>query len=239
MQCLIVAAGQGTRLRARGPSKPMAMLAGKPLIAHVLSRAKIAGVHDFIVVTGYHAEPLEQYLKDFAAVHSLNIICVHNPDYQQPNGYSVLAARDMLMSPYLLTMCDHIIDPKAYCEMASCSLGKAAVILAVDTNLQNPYVDLSDVTKVKTCGESIVAINKDLSDYNAFDTGLFLASEDFLHAIAKSSQADNSTISGGVSQLAAQGRAHIHDITGSLWIDVDSPELFDKAEKMLVHNKEY
>lgn len=239
MQCLIVAAGQGTRLRMRGPSKPLAMLAGKPLISHVLSRAQIAGIHDFVVVTGHYAEHLENYLNDFATKQNLNIFCVYNPNYLQPNGHSVLAARDALTSPFLLTMCDHIIDPKSYRKMASCSLGKAAVMLGIDTNLQNPYVDLDDVTKVKIHKESIVAIGKELIDYNAFDTGLFLATHDLLDAIAKSSQAGNCTISGGVSQLAAKEQAHIYDITGSLWIDVDSPELFDKAERLLISEQNY
>jgi 1L-myo-inositol 1-phosphate cytidylyltransferase len=39
MKCLIVAAGQGTRLREKGALKPLIPIRGKPLIEHVIARA--------------------------------------------------------------------------------------------------------------------------------------------------------------------------------------------------------
>ncbi|HXV74253.1 MAG TPA: NTP transferase domain-containing protein [Sphingomonadales bacterium] len=233
MQCLIVAAGQGLRLRARGPSKPLALLAGKPLIAHVLSRARAAGFKDFVVVTGHEAEHLESYLTGYAEQHGLNVALVHNPEFEKPNGLSVLAARNVVESPFLLTMCDHLIDSENYREMTQLPLGDAGAILAVDANLENPLVDLEDVTKVKTQDGKILAIGKKLAEYDAFDTGLFLASHALMDAIAESAEAGNASISGGVTRLAAAGKARIHDVTGTFWIDVDSPALFEKAEAHL------
>ena len=39
MLCLIIAAGHGSRLRSLAPSKPLAPVAGVPLIEHVVRRA--------------------------------------------------------------------------------------------------------------------------------------------------------------------------------------------------------
>jgi len=233
MQCLIVAAGQGLRLRARGPSKPLAELAGKPLIAHVLLRAKEAGLKDFVVVTGHEAERLEGFLKSFAAREGLAIAFVRNPEFEKPNGLSVLAARSVLNSPFLLTMCDHLIEPDTYRALTELPLGEDDVVLAVDRDLGNPFVDADDVTKVKTHGDKIAAIGKYLADFECYDTGLFLASAELLDAIAASRREGNSSISGGVQRLAAKGRARVYDATGAFWIDVDSPALFAKAEAHL------
>ncbi|VAV87829.1 hypothetical protein MNBD_ALPHA06-1178, partial [hydrothermal vent metagenome] len=60
--CLIVAAGKGTRLKGLGDSKPLVTLAGVPLIEHAMHAAARNGVEQFVVVTGYQAEPLQAFL---------------------------------------------------------------------------------------------------------------------------------------------------------------------------------
>jgi len=62
MQCLIIAAGQGTRLRSIAASKPLARVAGVPLVEHVVASAAAGGATGFVVVTGYEPEPLEAFL---------------------------------------------------------------------------------------------------------------------------------------------------------------------------------
>ncbi len=93
MQCLIVAAGKGLRLRRRGNSKPLVELAGRPLIQHVIENAAKAGVTEFVVVTGYEASVLDAYLKNLAPQIGVSIRTIYNPDYEKPNGLSVFAAR--------------------------------------------------------------------------------------------------------------------------------------------------
>ncbi len=234
MQCLIVAAGKGLRLRARGNSKPLVELAGKPLIGHVLERASLGGIKDFVVVTGYDAETLEGFLKDFCRDKPFSVSFVRNPDFEKPNGLSVLAARRVLKETFLLSMCDHLMDPEMVRRMAALDLGGAGAILGIDRDLENPYVDIDDVTRVQTKGGRIEAIGKGLPVYDAFDTGIFLAGHALLDAIEASGKgADDWSISGGMLTLAAEGRALVYDLTGHFWIDVDSPEMFDLAEQYL------
>ena len=52
---IILAAGQGTRMRSRLP-KVLQPLAGKPLLAHVLTTAEALGPDDLCVVYGYGGE---------------------------------------------------------------------------------------------------------------------------------------------------------------------------------------
>ncbi len=58
MQGLIIAAGQGSRLRQQGDSKPLVPLLGIPLIERVIRAAREAGADAFYVVIGYQGDRL-------------------------------------------------------------------------------------------------------------------------------------------------------------------------------------
>jgi bifunctional UDP-N-acetylglucosamine pyrophosphorylase/glucosamine-1-phosphate N-acetyltransferase len=58
---IVLAAGQGTRMRSRIP-KVLHPLAGRPMIEHVLDALAAGGVTNVVVVTGYQGEALEAQL---------------------------------------------------------------------------------------------------------------------------------------------------------------------------------
>ena len=99
MKCLIIAAGQGTRLRSVAPSKPLALVRGTPLIEHIVRMARAGGASEFVVATGYEAGPLEAFLAELAIRLGCPIAPVRNPNWERPNGHSVLAAAERLEHP--------------------------------------------------------------------------------------------------------------------------------------------
>ena len=77
MQAIILAAGEGSRLRPLTQNRPKALLpaAGKPILGHVISSLHAAGIHDIIVVVGYRSEMVMKYLSafpDISVVHQAN-----------------------------------------------------------------------------------------------------------------------------------------------------------------------
>ena len=56
MKCLIIAAGQGTRLKSKGEIKPLVTLLGVPLIERVIRSAIEGGADELVVITGYEGE---------------------------------------------------------------------------------------------------------------------------------------------------------------------------------------
>lgn len=225
---VVLAAGEGSRLRAVAPFKPLCPVAGTPLIAHAIDRLAAIGIGRVVVVTGYGSDAVEAYLdaRTFAPVVS----CVRTQDHHAPNGVSLLAAQDDIGSrDVLLTMCDHLVDPALYARVCAAGAGPG-LTLGVDRRLANPSVDPDDVTRVATRGDAIVAIGKGLADYDAFDTGVFAIGPRFLSALA--GLADPS-ITEGVRVLAAADEARVCD-TGDLgWIDVDDPVALTAAERWL------
>lgn len=232
MRAVIVAAGQGSRLREVASPKPLVQVRGRPLIAHVIDDALAAGVSDFVVVTGYEAAKLECFLAEIAGARGVKLRCVHNPAFLSPNGLSVVAAAPFVEERFLLLMADHLFDPSIIQDLILGAPRDAELVLAIDRRLDNPLVDLDDVTRVDVAEDGrIRRIGKALTQYNAFDTGIFLASPGLIRAVREDvAQGGGGSISAGVLRLAARGLAATFDIGDRFWIDIDDAAALNRAE---------
>jgi choline kinase len=81
MKCLIIAAGQGRRLSAKGDSKPLIPLLGLSLIERVVLTANKAGLTDFYVVTGYNGEKVKRFLDRFSQRGNIKITHITNEEW--------------------------------------------------------------------------------------------------------------------------------------------------------------
>ncbi len=222
---ILLAAGEGSRLRAAAASKPLCPVGGKPLIEHAIHGFAAAGLARVVVVLGYEAEAIEAHLA--AGDWPIAVETVRTRDYRQPNGVSVLAAEAAVAGEEaLLAMCDHLVDPALYARVAQAGAGGGAR-LAIDRNITSDLVDLDDVTAVRTEGEAIVAIGKHLPDYDCFDTGVFAIGPALFAAL---NSLESPSLTEGMRVLAGVGAALTVDCSDLDWIDVDDPSALDKAE---------
>lgn len=233
MNCLIIAAGQGTRLREKGESKPLIRVKGVPLIERVINHARSGGVDHFHVVSGYRGEKLRTELDKFSARERIPLTHIINEQWEQPNGVSVYKAKPYFNEPFLLTMCDHLVDPSIIHDILSRHTEPDTVTLCVDFNLDNPLNDPEDVTRVKSVEGRICNIGKIIRDYNAIDTGIFLCTPVIFDALEESFTAGDQSISGAMNVLARRGKARTFDIQNRLWVDIDDPRAFTKAEHLI------
>ncbi len=89
MRAVLLAAGEGTRLRPHTLDRPKCLveLGGKPLLTWQVGALRRAGVTDVTVVTGYKAERIE----------ALGLATRHNARYATTNMVtSLMSARDLL-----------------------------------------------------------------------------------------------------------------------------------------------
>ena len=224
---ILLAAGEGSRLRGATPLKPLCPVAGRTLIDHALSGLAEAGIARAVVVTGYGAEAIEAYLA--ARRWPIVVETVRSGDWRLPNGVSVLAAAPLVTSEALLAMCDHLVAPALYARMAARGAGDG-LRLGVDRRLGHPFVDLSDVTRVATAGDRIVAIGKGLEPHDAYDTGVFAVGPALFEALGRVSAP---SLTDGVRALAMEGRALVVECSDLDWIDVDDPAALAEAERLV------
>lgn len=237
MKCLIIAAGEGSRLSTRGDSKPLIPILELPLIERVILTAREAGLSDFYVVTGYNGEKLRNHLNKFGQEKNLKITHLVNDDWEKENGLSVLKAKGEIEENFILLMSDHIFDGTILPQLLREKNLDGEVILAVDSSLDNKNIDIDDVTKVLTDDDhKIINIGKNIRKYNAYDTGIFLCSPAIFEALEESSSNGDTSLSAGIKILAQKEKAKVFDIKGRYWIDVDDEKAFKKAENVLLNN---
>ncbi len=234
MKCLIIAAGKGSRLQRRGDSKPLIPILGIPIIERVIRTALETGVDEFYVVIGYQGDRMRDFLAQLAKRLAIRITTLVNDDWEKENGLSVLKAREVLHEPFLLLMADHLFDPGLASALTTHSLLDSEIALGVDGDIHNSLVNMDDVTRVKMENGNICDIGKGMTDFNGFDTGIFLCSSAIFRALEQNKEKHgDTTLSGAVRVLAAEGRVKAIPVSG-FWIDIDDPAAFKRAEQSLL-----
>jgi len=229
-QCLILAAGNGTRIRSvsGGLPKPLVQFRGRPILDHVITRAHQAGVDEFVIVVGYRSDLIRRWF-DEQWLGKISITWVENPDYHKANGISVLKAKNEISGNFLLLMADHIFDPQTAKVLMKQTLAPDESILAVDPNIDRIF-DLDDATKVRREGDRIADIGKEIPHYDALDTGMFLCSPALFDRLESATRDGDCSLSDGMRQLAAERRLRALEIGDAQWQDVDTPEALAHAE---------
>ena len=237
MKCIIIAAGKGSRLQNKAQSKPLMPLLGIALIERVIQETALAGIQEFCVILGHQEQKVKAFLADLSHRTGIPITMVENPEWEKTqNGISVLQGKSFIKDdPFVLLMCDHLFDHSIIKQLLDNPIKEGTVRLAVDRRLDNSLVDLKDVTKIKEEGDKIVNIHKELTDYNAFDTGIFHCSPQLFHVLEDNQRQGKTSLTDAISLLASQGKVQTLDIGSAFWIDVDDPVSTAKAKKALLN----
>lgn len=230
-RALILAAGLGSRLASGDPTpKPLREVSGVPLIVRIIRALEAQGIEEIGVVVGHRADDLVKTLSGCGLVARLKFFV--NEDYHKPNGNSVLAAREFVTGPTLLLMSDHLWSPQLLERVAAHPLTNDEAVLGVDYRIDACF-DLEDATKVEVSGDRIVRIGKELDEYDALDTGVFVITPALIDALDAADGPEGCSLSQGVAALAADGRMKVADVGDSIWIDVDTPEAHAEAERLI------
>jgi len=229
-QCLILAAGNGSRLRpvSSGLPKPLVPFRGRPILEHVILRAHQARIDEFVIVVGYRSDLIRRWF-DSRWLGDVSVTLVENPEYHKQNGLSALKARNELHDNFLLVMADHLFEPETARALMRQPLAPGEVILGVDPKIDDVF-DLDDATKVRREGDLIVDIGKEILSYDALDTGMFLCSPALFDNLESVARDGDCSLSDGMRQLARARRLRALEIGAAQWQDVDTPEALEYAE---------
>jgi NDP-sugar pyrophosphorylase family protein len=118
MKAVILAAGKGTRMRELTSElpKPMLRVQGRPILEHIVAGIIAAGVREIFIVTGWHAEVIEDHFGDgkkFGAHIAFGRQLVQDGTGKAPE----LAKAFIGHSPFLLTYGDILVSPETYPQM--------------------------------------------------------------------------------------------------------------------------
>lgn len=234
---VILAAGRGERLRGDGSStpKPLRRVHGVSLAERAMRTLLIAApIEKFVISIGYEAKCVQKHFEIIAARLGVAVEFVCAEDWSFGNGVSALAAADATgEEAFLLTMSDHLFAPELVTQLIAHPPSPGCIHLAVDRDKSNIF-DLNDVTRVRLADNRISEISKDLSAWDAADTGVFYCTPALYEALRESGRSGEYGLSAAVAILADRGNAIGIDVTGQWWEDVDTQAALQHTEEHLL-----
>jgi 2-aminoethylphosphonate-pyruvate transaminase len=231
-RALILAAGKGHSIGDPESPNCLASVGQCSVIERTLGLLESMGIARVGITLGFAGATLRRHVAAstvLSAATKRRITFFENPDWQGPNGLSVLAARSFVSERTLLLMADQIAAPALVREIASHAVAGDRSVLGIDHDLSRVF-DIDDATKVKLAGDRVAEIGKQLTSYEAVSAGLFVIAPALVDVLAS---LDRPSLTEGVAAAAARGQVVAHDVGTKLWQDLDTGEQRLHAEWLL------
>lgn len=212
--------------------KPMLQVRGKPVLAHIVEGLKAAGITNFLVIVGWHADVVRNFFADGA--HFGVGISYETQLVQDGTGKVVELARPFVGNePFILSYGDILVDKENYLRLAvlpneieaiisvkqdeDCSKGGAVFV--------NDRFELTDLREKPKPGEPTSCW------YNA---GIYAFRPSIFEFTAKlqPSPRGEYELTDAIRDLALSGKkVQALELKG-MWADVRDPEILTQLNEM-------
>ena len=223
MQCVILAAGKGSRmmpLTAHTP-KPLIVVCGKPILDHILE-ALPKVITEIILVTNYLEEQIKERYGTMWNGKDIKYVTQINP--AGGTGDALLCAKELITDRFLVLNGDDI-HGAAVLEQ---SVVEGNSLLVV--NLDNP--ELFGVVETNQAGYVKKIVEKPASPIsNLVNTGGFVADKNLFNYVVEISDMGELY---ATDMLTAFAQDHaVKVIEQTLWVPIGSPQQLQEAEVTL------
>jgi len=133
VQAVILAAGEGSRMRPLTYTRPKVMLpiANKPILEHLLIEAGQAGIREFIFIVGYHDEQVRQY---FGSGDKWGVKIDYSTQRKQlGTADAIKMVEGLVDGNFLMINGDIIVDQKDINSLANRNVNTMSVVEVKDT----------------------------------------------------------------------------------------------------------
>ncbi len=228
---IILAAGKATRMQPYSLEMPKALFELAPnltVLDLTIRWLREEGIRDIVIVT-------RPSLARFFVERYGDSVRVVTTDREEGFGnlYSFLTGAEAVdSSEYLVLMSDHIFEPEILRRMLRKG-GSRAFTLSLDRN--PPWDKLEEGLKVVLEDGEVKEVGKDAVPHYGIDTGIFYCTEK-AEVIARETieeRGEGATIADALRRAIAYGEVSYVDVTGLIWMDVDTPEELEEARRIL------
>jgi len=228
VQGVVLAAGEGTRMRPLTYTRPKVMLpvANKPILEHLIIELKKAGLEEVVLVVGYRDETIRQHFGDG---NSLGIDIKYVTQRKQLGTANALkSASHLLEDEFLMLNGDAIVNSEDIKKVIS---GKSMVLAVKE--VENPQ-DFG-VVEIKD-GRVVRIVEKpEKPPTNLINAGVYRFTKDILEFVEKTpiSRRGEYEITDSI-QLAINAGLEFKAVKIDEWIDVGYPWDLLKANKEML-----
>jgi len=234
MQAVVLAAGEGTRLRPLTEDKPKALVEvdGRPILSHCFDRVVELGADELLVVVGYKKEKIIDFYGD--EYDGVPITYTHQ---REPKGlaHAVLTVEDHVDDDFMLILGDNVFEANLDDVVRRQREDRADAAFLVE---EVPYEDASryGVCDTNDYGEITEVVEKpDDPPTNLVMTGFYTFTPAIFHAchLVQPSDRGEYEITDAINLLLQSGRT-IDAIRLDGWrMDIGYPEDREEAESRL------
>jgi glucose-1-phosphate thymidylyltransferase len=234
MEAVVLAAGEGTRLRPLTEDKPKGMVEvnGKPILTHCFEQVAELGADELVVVVGYLKQNIiEHYGDEFEGIP---ITYAHQRE-QKGLAHALLTVEEYIDDDFMLMLGDNIFQANLEDVVRRQQEDRADAAFLVEE------VDWEEASRYGVCdtnqyGEVTDVVEKpEDPPSNLVMTGFYTFSPAIFHAchLVQPSNRGEYEISEAIDLLIQSGRT-IDAIGIDGWrVDVGYPEDQEKAEELL------
>ena len=234
MQAVVLAAGEGTRLRPLTEDKPKALVEvdGRPILSHCFDRVVELGADELLVVVGYKKEKIIDFYGD--EYEGVPITYTHQ---REPKGlaHAVLTVEDHVDDDFMLILGDNVFEANLDDVVRRQREDRADAAFLVE---EVPYEEASryGVCDTNDYGEITEVVEKpDDPPTNLVMTGFYTFTPAIFHAchLVQPSDRGEYEITDAINLLLQSGRT-IDAIRLDGWrMDIGYPEDREEAEARL------
>ena len=236
MKAIILSAGQGSRLGHLVDEKPKCLIdfSGRTLLDRQLDTLEASGVHEAVVVTGFHDELIEAAIAARSGGPAVRTI--YNPFYKvADNTGSLYMAREELGGDCLVWNGDTLVSRSLMARVVANE--QPGICVTIDRK-DDGYDD--DDMKVVEAGGRLKAIGKRIAEgVNAESIGLLAfrsgGAEQFREAIERAMRTPEGTTIWYlrvINHIAQSADVWTLDIAGEEWGEVDFPPDVEAAREL-------
>ena len=221
---VIMAGGLGTRLRPQTEAVPKALLpvAGKPMLEHIIARARLQGFSQFILAVHYLGHLIEDY---FGNGERLQV----QIDYlREQSALGTAGALSLLdpppTTPFVVTNCDVITDIDYGAVLDFHIRQGATATMAVRLHeWQHPF------GVVQTNGVDIVGFEEKPIARSHINAGVYAFEPDVLSVLSADTHCDMPTL---FERLQVQSKRMVAYPMHEPWLDVGRPNDYAAFNEM-------
>lgn len=223
---VIMAGGRGTRLgvHTQDCPKPLLPVGGKPMLEHIIERAKAEGFNHFVLAIHYLGHMIEDYFGDGSQLN------IHIEYLREDTPLGTAGALGLLQvrptEPFLVTNGDVLTDIR-YAELLDFHIRHSATAtMAVRLHeWQHPF------GVVKTNGVDIVGFEEKPVARSHINAGVYVLAPNVLDSIGANEHCDMPTLFGRMQEM--QARTIVYPMHEP-WLDVGRPADLEKARNELM-----
>ncbi len=232
---VVLAAGEGTRLRplTRNRPKPMLPAANRPILEHVLDALVEAGVRHIVLVVGYRRERVQEHFGPTYRDVTLQYVVQRK---QLGSGHALLEARGAVDGSVVVVNGDRLIEPSSVRDVAGAyEDGSAAAAMAV---LEHPDVRQYGAVTLHDRDVAEIVEKPDTDEYRLINGGVYAFSPSIFGAIDETPrEAGELALTETLARLLDSERVRGVRTQG-LWVDATYPwDLLAVADEVLARGR--